>query len=155
MAGMRRMSQTRVRAWLAVVIWALAGAGFTIAFFAWGGPSEYADDRARIVAGAVAIAFGYAGYLTAMWATRARGGAVLTDERDAQVVAQASRATLIVVLVAVFALSVGLWEGYREAGSVPVGWLWFLAYGVVIMTFVVHGVATLVVDGRLGGNGRG
>lgn len=155
MAGVRGMSQTRVRAWLAVAIWALAGAGFTIAFFAGGGPSEYADDRARIVAGVVAIAFGYAGYLIAILATRARGGKVATDERDAQVVAQASRATLIVVLVVVFALSVGLWEGYREAGSVPVGWLWFLAYGVVILASVVHGVATLVVDGRLGGDGRG
>jgi uncharacterized membrane protein len=152
---MRGTSQTRVRAWFAVVIWALAGAGFAMVFFAWGGPSEYADDRARIVAGAVAIAFGYVGYLVAMWMTRARGGAVLSDERDAQVVAQASRATLIVVVVSVFALSVGLWEGYREAGSVPVGWLWFLAYGVVILTSVVHGVATLVVDGRLGGDGRG
>lgn len=154
MAGVRGRSQTRVRAWSAVVIWALAGAGFTTAFFAWGGPGEYARDRGRILAGAIAIAVGYGAHYLALWMTRARGGAVLSDERDAQVVAQASRATLIVVLVAVFALSVGLWEGYREAGSVPVGWLWFLAYGVVILTSVVHGVATLVADGRLGGDGR-
>jgi uncharacterized membrane protein len=88
-----------------------------------------------------------------MWATRARGGAVTVDERDAQVVARASRGTLIVVLMGVFALAVGLWEAYREPGAVPVGWMWFLAYGVVIATFVVHSVATLVVDGRYGGHG--
>jgi len=155
MTGVRGMSQTRVRAWLAVVIWALAGAGFTAAFFAWGGPSGYADDRTRIVAGVVAIAFGYAGQLLAMWVTRARGGAVLSDERDAQVVAKASQATLIVVLVVVYGLCVGLWEGYRKAGSVPVGWVYFLAYGMVILAFLVHGAATLVADGRLGGHGRG
>jgi hypothetical protein len=78
---------------------------------------------------------------------------VTVDERDAQVVARASRGTLIVVLMGVFALAVGLWEAYREPGAVPVGWMWFLAYGVVIATFVVHSVATLVVDGRYGGHG--
>lgn len=146
------MSQTRVRAWLAAAIWMIAGAGFTTTFFAWGGPAQYADDRARIVAGAVAIAFGYGAYFLAMWLTRGRRGQVLVDERDAQVAGVATRATLIIVLVGVFALSVGLWEGYREAGAVPVGWLWFLAYGVVIAASVVNAVATLVVDARLGGH---
>ena len=150
---MDRMSQTQLRAWLAAVIWALAGAGFAVAFFARGGPTEYGADRARIVTGAVAIAAGYVAHLVAMWATRTRGGEVAADERDAQVVARASRATLVVVLMAVFALSVGLWEAYRVEGAVPVGWLWFLAYGTVIATFLVHSVATLVVDARYGGHG--
>lgn len=67
--------------------------------------------------------------------------------------ARASRATLVVVLVGVFGLSVGLWEAYRSEGAVPVGWLWFLAYGTVIATFVVHSVATLLADARSGGHG--
>lgn len=152
---MRRvaLSQTRQRAWWAVVIWSVAGVGFTVAFFAWGGPAEYASDRVRIVAGAVAIALGYGGYLLAMWLTRTRGDEVVADERDAAVLARASRATLVVVLSAVFMLSVGLWEGYRSEGAVPVGWLWFMAYGAVIVTFVVHSVATLLADARSGGHG--
>lgn len=39
---------------------------------------------------------GYGGYPVAMWATRSRGGAIEADERDAQVAAAASRATLVV-----------------------------------------------------------
>jgi uncharacterized membrane protein len=147
------MSQTRLRAWWAVAVWGLAGVGFAVAFFAWGGPAEYAADRVRIVAGAVAIAFGYGGYSLAMWLTRARAGEVAVDERDAEVVARASRATLVVVLVGVFGLSVGLWEAYRPEGAVPVGWLWFLAYGTVIAAFVVHSLATLLADARSGGHG--
>ncbi len=144
------MSQTRLRAWCAAIIWTVAGAGFGLAFFARGGPEGYAGDSARILAGAVAIAAGYGGNLLATWLTRGRRGEVVADERDAEVVAQASRGTLVVVLMAVFALSVGLWEGYRTEGAVPVGWLWFLAYGTVITTFVVHSLATLVVDARHG-----
>ena len=139
-------SQTRLRAWWAVVIWTVAGTGFGLAFFARGGPDGYAGDGARILAGAVAVAAGYAGYLLATWLTRGRRGEVMADERDAAVLARASRGTLVIVLLAVFALSVGLWEGYRAEGAVPVGWLWFLAYGTVIATFVVHSLATLVVD---------
>lgn len=149
---MSRMSQTRLRSWWALGIWAAAGVGFALVFFAWGGPAAFGDDRVRVLAGAIPIAFGYGGYLLAMVVTRARGGEVATDERDAQVVARASRGTLVVVLMAVFGLSVGLWEAYREAGAVPVGWMWFLAYGTVIMTFVVHSVATLLVDARYGGH---
>ena len=68
---------------------------------------------------------------------------------------RASQATMIVVLMGVFALSVGLWEAYREEGAVPVGWMWFLAYAVVIGTFIVHAAATLIVDSGLGGHARG
>jgi len=147
------MSQTRVRAWWALAIWGLAAVGFAAVFFVWGGPATFGDDRMRVVAGALPIVFGYGGYLLAVWLTRVRGSAVATDERDAQVVARASRGTLVVVLMAVFAMSVGLWEAYREPGAVPVGWMWFLAYGTVIATFVVHSAATLVVDARYGGHG--
>lgn len=147
------LSQTRLRSWWAAVIWGVAGLVFAIGFFAEGGPATYADDRFRIVVGAAAIAGAYGAYLLALWATGARGDSAATDERDAQVVARASRATLVIVLVGVFALSVGLWEAYRSEGSVPVGWLWFLAYGTVIATFVVHSLATLIVDARTGGHG--
>lgn len=151
----RERSQTRLRAWLAAAIWTVAGVGFVVTFFAWGGPERYAADSVRILAGAIAIAFGYGAYLLAMWATRARRGEVGADERDAEVVARASRATLIIVLMGVFALSVGLWDSHRAEGAVPVGWLWFLAYGVVIASFVVHSLATLVVDTQLGGRFSG
>lgn len=147
------LSQTRLRAWWAAGIWGVAGLVFGIGFFIRGGPAAYADDRVRIVVGAAAIAGAYGAYLLALWATRARGEAVAADERDVQVVARASRATLIIVLAGVFALSVGLWEAYRSEGAVPVGWLWFLAYGTVIATFVVHSLATLIVDARTGGHG--
>ncbi len=38
--GMGEMSQTRLRAWLAAVIWALAGVIFFLTFFSGGGPGE-------------------------------------------------------------------------------------------------------------------
>ena len=149
----KNLSQTRSRAWLAFLIWTVAGIGFTLTFFMGGGADQFDTDSMRHLAGAGALAFGFFGYWTALWFTRERDQGLAADERDVQVIAQASQATLIIALVGVFAFTIGLWTVYEGAGAVPVGWMWFLAYGSVILASVTFAVATLVLDGRMGGHG--
>ena len=149
----QNLSQTRLRAWLATIIWTLAGIGFALTFFAGGGAGEFAADSKRHLAGAVAIAFGFLGYWAALWMTRRRGHGLVADERDVQVVARAGQATLIIVLVGIYAFTIGLWTAYEGAGVVPVGWMWFLAYGSVILASVTFPITTLVLDGSMGGHG--
>jgi cytochrome bd-type quinol oxidase subunit 2 len=149
------MSQTRLRAWLAAIIWSVAGVAFLASVFSGGGPGELARDSMRHLAGAGALAFGFFGYWLVLWFTRQRKGRPpLSDERDLQIVARANQLTLVVVLLWVFALTMGLWVANESEGSVPVGWMWFLAYGSVIVAFLVSTVTTLVLDGRVGGHGR-
>jgi len=150
--SLSEMSQTRQRAWLAGIIWTLAGAGFLLTFFVGGGAVEFANDSARHAAGAVALAFGFGGYWAALWFTRRKeGDAPVADERDLQVVAQANQVTLIVVLVGIYSFTIGLWTVYESAGQVPVGWMWFLAYGCVILAFVASAATILILDARAGG----
>lgn len=147
-----RMSRTRLRAWLAAGIWTLAGAGFAVTFFTDGGPGTLPEDSTRHLAGAVALAFGFLAYWLVLWVTRQREGeGIVADERDIQILARANQVTLIVVLLGVFGLSIGLWLAYEGGGGVPAGWMWFLAYGSAILAFVTSAVATLVLDGRMGG----
>ncbi|MGW8266539.1 MAG: hypothetical protein ACWGSQ_09235 [Longimicrobiales bacterium] len=151
--NLHEMSQTRRRAWLALVIWSAAGMGFLVTVFSGGGPGELAQDSGRHLAGAGALAFGFVGYWLALWGTRQpKGGPPMSDERDAEVLARANQATLVVVLVGIFALTIGLWVAYESAGSVPVGWMWFLAYGSVILASVTSPTVTLILDARLGGH---
>ena len=148
------MSQTRLRAWLSAVIWTLAGVGFFVAFFSGGGPGEWAADSIRHLSGAVALGVGFAGYWLALWFTRQRKGcSPVSDERDLQIVAQANQVTLIVVLVGIYVFTISLWLVFEAGGQVPVGWMWFLAYGSAILAFVTSSVTTLILDGRTGGNG--
>ncbi len=147
------MSQTRQRAWLAAVIWSAAGLGFVLTFFMGGGPGAFPVESRRHLAGAGALAFGFLGYWLALWLTRQKkGGPLLADERDMEVVARANQATLVVVLVSIFVFTIALWTVYESAGSVPVGWMWFLAYGAVIVASVTSAIATLILDGRMGGH---
>lgn len=147
------MSQTRTRAWCLVVIWSLAGAGFFLAFFSGGGAAEFDTDSTRHLLGAAAIGLGFLGQWATVWFTRKRGGAIVADERDTQIVARAGQATLIIVLIAIFSITLVLWTVHEEAGTVHVGWLWFIAYAAVILAVVTHSVIILVLDGAGGGRG--
>ena len=152
--GLGEMSQTQSRAWLSAVIWTLAGGGFFLTFFSGGGPGEWDTDSTRHLTGAVALGFGFVGYWLVLWFTRQRKGAApVSDERDLQIVARANQVTLIVVLVGIYAFTISLWTVYEAGGHVHVGWMWFLAYGSAILAFVTSSVTTLVLDGRMGGNG--
>lgn len=147
-------SQTRLRASLSGVIWTVAGMGFALTFFSGGGPEGFASDSARHLVGAVDVGLAFLAYWLVLWMTRQRdGSAPAVDERDLQTMARANQSTLIVVLVAIFLLAIGLWVAYESAEVVPVGWMWFLAYGSVILASITSSVATLILDGRTGSHG--
>jgi len=152
--SVEEMSQTRQRAWLIGVIWTLAGVGFLLAFFSGGGAGGFATDSTRHLTSAMALGFGFGGYGLALWFTRRRqDGPPVSDERDLRVAAQANQVTLIVVLVGIYVFTIGLWLVYEAGGLVPVGWMWFLAYGSAILAFVASAVTTLILDARMGGHG--
>ena len=146
------MSQTRFRAWLATVVWTLSGVGFFIAFFSGGGAAEFDTDSGRHLMAAGAIGFGFLAYWGGLWLTRGRGNQIVADERDFQVVARASQATLIVVLIAVFSFSVALWTIHEADGVLAVGWMWFLAYGSMLVGLITNAVTVLILDGRTVGS---
>ena len=153
----QEMSQTRKRAWLATVVWSLSAVGFCLAFFSGGGADEFDTDSLRHLLAALAIALGFVAYWIVLWLTRQRKGrpdaVVMADERDLQVMARAGQATLVVLILGIFLLTVTLWTVYESEGVVAVGWMWFLAYGAVYLTLITHAAATLVMDARSAGHG--
>ena len=147
------MSQTRLRAWLAAVVWSIAGAGFFLAFFSGGGVSDFDTDSRRHMLGAAAIGFGFLAYWSGLWFTRRREGRIVADERDSQVVARASQVTLIVVLILVFLGCISLWTVHEPAGVLDVGWMWFLAYGSMLVGLITNAVMVLIFDRSSVGRG--
>ena len=147
------MSPLRRSAWLVAIVWVIAGFGFFLAFFSGGGAEEFDTDSLRHLAAAAAVFAGFVAWWVGLGITRRRTGTVVLDERDHLTMARASQATLVVVCFAIFAFTVSLWTVYERAGSVPVGWMWFLAYATVILAVVTHAVGILILDGRSPGHG--
>jgi uncharacterized membrane protein len=149
------MTQTKIRARYGLGIWGLVSSAFVLIFFLGGGAVTYADDSIRMLVSAVILAAGFIGYLSMLYLTREKsnGKALVKDERDLEIARQANEIALVAVLVFVFAVCIALFLGYETAGSLPVGWMWFLAYATACFGLLAQAAATLVLHREMSGNG--
>ena len=149
------MTQTQIRARYGVGIWGLAGAAFGLVFFLGGGAATYAEDSIRMGIASVIIAVGFVSYFSMIYLTREKsnGKALIRDERDLEIARQANEITLVAVLGFIFAVCIGLFLAYETAGSLPVGWMWFLAYATSCFGLLAQAVATLAAHRKMSGNG--
>jgi hypothetical protein len=104
---------------------------------------------------AVILGSGFIGYLCMIYLTREKsnGKDLIRDERDLEIARQANEIALIAVQVFVFVVCITLFLGYETAGSLPVGWMWFLAYATACFGLLAQAVATLAMHREMSGNG--
>ncbi len=149
------MTQTKIRARYGLGIWGLVAAVFSLVFFLGGGAATYADDSIRMLVAAVILAAGFIGHVSMLYLTREKKNdkALIKDERDLEIARQANEITMVAVLVFVFIVCIALFLGYETAGSLPVGWMWFLAYITACFGLLAQSAATLVLHREMSGNG--
>ena len=143
------MTQAQVRAVFSLAIWGVAGLIFMAVFFLGGGPASFSQLPTRVLTAAVALGLAYAAYSVVLYRTRRTPG----DERDAHIAARANGTALTAVLVFVFLVSIILYESYHDAGALPVGWMWFMAYMTGCFGTIAHAVATLILHGGMRSDG--
>ena len=149
------MTQSKIRARYGAGIWGLAAVGFCLVFFLGGGAVTYADDSIRMGIAAVILGIGFVGYLSMIYLTREKsnGRTLISDERDLEIARQANEIALVAVLVFVFSVCITLFLSYETAGSLPVGWMWFLAYATACFGLLGQAVITLVLHREMSDNG--
>ena len=131
-------------------------AAFIVLFFGFGGAGEFALDKTRRLAVAGLFLAGYASFIAMMFLTgKKRAGGLARDERDERIEGKAGGMTLTIVLFYVFFLGIALWAVFQDEGSVPAGWMWFLAYSTVFLGMISHGVLTLLLASGKVGDGEG
>jgi hypothetical protein len=148
------MTQTKIRARYGLGIWGLVAVLFGWVFFLSGGAATYADDSIRMQGAAVILASGFIGYFSMLYLTREQSSAkgLNRDERDLEIARRANEIALVAVLVFVFAACIGLFLGYETAGSLPIGWMWFLAYATACFGYIAQAVATLALHNEMSGS---
>ena len=148
------MTQTEIRARYGLGIWGLATVAFSLVFFSGGGADTYADDSIRMIIAAVILGIGFVSYFLMLHQTREKsnGKTLIRDERDLEVSLRANEIALVAVLVFVFVLSISLFLVYENAGTLPVGWMWFLAYITACFGLLAQSLATLIVHRKMSGN---
>ncbi len=142
------MSTSRKQALVGLSFWILAAGAFLVFFFTGGGPESFASQSGRVLLTSIAYGLGFIVHfgLVVRFRSRRSGDVTFRDERDDEVARLANGVSLIVTLMFVYATGVILWETYRGDGFAPIGWFWFLAYVSVMVGFIAHAAATLVID---------
>lgn len=148
------MTQLRKRALYTMAIWGVFMLPFIILFFTGGGPERYLDQQWRraLIGGTIATAFLLYGLMLLL--TRRRRGEIAIDERDIAIRATANEIAYTVVLLYVFFVCIALFSRYESRGSVPTGWMWFLAYSTVFAAHVTSAAGVLIMESRWAGRGK-
>jgi hypothetical protein len=151
------MSQQRKRAYLTLIIWGIVAVAFAALFFFRGGPDTFYEEDERVIMNAGFILAGWIAYGLMLYLTRAKPGSppIARDERDEMIGARANATALVIVLMYVFLACIVIKEAYGARGSVPLGWMWFLAYSSVFVGFVSAALLTLILDVRMSRHGQG
>lgn len=152
------MNKFQLQAVLRLVISAAVLTALAAIFFSGGGAESFAGDKARKLVLAAFLGVGYLGVFLTFFLTRGRhlpGGRVEVDERDERIIRRANGFSVVVLGIAIFIGCIALYEWYQDAGLVPVGWMWFLAYTSSFIAINSHAAAMLVLYGRMDPNGQG
>ena len=149
------MTQSLIRARFGLGIWGLVSVGFSLIFFLGGGAVTYADDSIRMGIAALILGTGFVSYVSMIYLTREKsnGKTLISDERDLEISRHADQISLVAVLVFVYSVSIALFLSYETAGSLPVSWMWFLAYVTGCFGLLSHAVITLALHREMSGNG--
>ncbi|RKZ15414.1 hypothetical protein DRQ50_07515 [bacterium] len=141
------MSLARKQALISGSVWLVITVIFAVNFFSIGAEdfASPAGTRARGLAGAIILPGYIINFFILWWSRRGRRAGDL-DERDKAIELRASEQTMIVILMVVFLFGIGLYETHLESGTVPVGWLYLLSYGMVALVSLVHPVLSLIND---------
>ncbi len=116
-----------------LALWLIVGILLAILFFSKNTVNTWGDNRTKTLLVASLFLFGYAGDAILYFIFRKRKNKIVKDERDDYVSLKSTSAGFIFTLVYVFIIAISLYTKYESTGSVPIAWVWFIAYSLVVI----------------------
>lgn len=145
------------RAVINAIIGVMATVGFLVAGFTGGGPGGLVEDTARRNIAAAFVAFGIFSNILVTYLTRHRPDkpSTLVDERDRAIHRISTEVSLRLTVAAVFLGCLILYETNAEAGSISANWVWFMGYGVFLVSNLGWAVPAVLMYAGVGGRAEG
>jgi hypothetical protein len=153
------MTQLKKRAIWGLLIWGLALIAAYIIFFLGGGPQTFLENDTRVELTRVVFTVGFLSYFLVLFLTRTKSGSaeLMKDERDESISKRAYSTGFYSLMIYVFFICLALYAYYKvhlNGVDMPVGWVWLLGITTYFMGFISHAIATLVLYGRMSGDGK-
>lgn len=128
-----------------LLLWVFVAIGFAAVFFRGDTLAQWGDNPRKTLMAALLIVIGYGGDIALRILYRKRSGRVDRDERDDAIQTRGLNVAFIGVLLYVFLVTISLYTRYEAKGAVPVGWLWFIAYSLIVMANLLSSATILVI----------
>ena len=140
------MTHWQKREFLSLFVWCLAAVGFVYSFLSVNGPAGFVDDsfQRNLAGGFIAAGIIGQSIIGYLMRRREKSNQILVDERDERIMRRALEIVYPILAIIIFLTCIILHDFYQESGNVPVGWIWFIAYIVFILTYLSKSLGFLV-----------
>jgi hypothetical protein len=126
-------------------LWITVSIAFLLVFFSGDTIAQWGDNTLKTIMIAILFVLGYGGDALLKFLFRKRCGVITEDERDQYIQSKAIEISFIMVLLYIFILSISLYTKYEASGMMPVAWVWFIAYTLILVANVFTSAAMLVI----------
>lgn len=132
-----------------LAIWSVVAIGFILVFSRSGSITGWKDNRIEKIILTFLFLTGFGGDAILGIIFRKKNNETLSSEKDEAVKGKAIEASYIITLVYVFLVTISIYTKYENSGMVHVGWLWFIAYSLVIMANISGSICSIILYKKL------
>ncbi len=123
--------------------WLIVGILMSMIFINPDTIKNFGDNKTKTLLLSALIGIGYLSNLVDYRMQKSKRYGYKKDERDFFVQSKATSFSFIIVAIYVYALATGLYTYYEKSKFVPIGWIWFLAYSLIVVAHVSIDVGSI------------
>ncbi len=127
-----------------LLIWSVVAILLVILFFSGDTINTWGDNQIKTILIATLFLIGYTGNLLLWLILRKRKNKIEKDERDNYISLKSTSASFIATTIYIFVLAISLYLKYESVGSIPIAWVWFIAYSLVVVSFLITSAFSLI-----------
>lgn len=128
------MSSQMKHSILNFILWSGVAIFFLLVFFNGDTLENWGDNRTKTLMLAILFGIGFGGQLVLriVFRKRKNTNTISSDERDDYIQNKAMASSFVLTLIYVFIIAISLYTFYEKNGVVPIAWVWFMAYSLIL-----------------------
>lgn len=138
------MSKKMMQSLLHMILWSVVALIFIFVFFSRGTIENWGDNINKTIMIAALFLFGFGGDFILRLVFKNKKNKIIKDERDDYISMKSMAISGISTFIYFFIVAISLYTKYEKAGCVPVAWVWFIAYSLVMVVNITGALSSSV-----------
>lgn len=131
-----------------LMVWSLVAFIFCLIFLNGKTIQEWGDNRTKTILLALIFVLGFGTDFVMRIILKKKNGLNTEKNQDLNFQIKSLTFSFIAVLIYIFIVAIILYVTYEKAGMVPVGWLWFIAYSLILVANIFTDIGKLYYQNK-------